>query len=221
MITPRLEMILRHVHGKSAADIGTDHAYIPIELAERGMHVIATDIHNGPLKAAAANVKKYGKDIELRLGGGLEPLKKGETENIIIAGMGGEMIINILSRDIDKAHSSVLILQPMNYQERLRRFLFENSFIVTEEDLASEGNKLYSLMYVKNGITSKYNEIDLYLPPLLYSHPLFEKLLVKKKNEFTKIYNGLKVSAANDKDKITYIQNLLYETEEKERNVIR
>ena len=88
MITPRLEMILRHVTGEICADIGTDHAYIPIELAKRGKKVIATDIMPGPLAIAEENVAKSGVDIELRLGGGLAPLALGEVDTVIIAGMG-------------------------------------------------------------------------------------------------------------------------------------
>ena len=65
MITPRLDMILRHVDGSSCADIGTDHAYIPIKLAEKGIKVIATDIRPGPLEMARKHTKKYGQDIEL------------------------------------------------------------------------------------------------------------------------------------------------------------
>lgn len=220
MLSPRLEMILNHVKGKSAADIGTDHAYIPIELAKRGMLVIASDISRGPLNIASENVKKSGHKIDLRLGGGLSPLEIGETENIIIAGMGGEMIINIISSDIEKARASRLILQPMNYPERLRRFLYENNFTVTEEDLAIEGSKLYNLLIVKSGLNNScYSEIDFHLPPQLYSHPLFNNLLAKKRREFNKKIDGLSVNLTKNKSETEEIKQLLLKIDQIERKI--
>ncbi len=220
MLTPRLEMILKHIEGKSCADIGTDHAYIPIELAECGMRVIATDISRGPLNIAAENAKKHEKMIDLRLGGGLSPIEKGEVDTIVIAGMGGEMIEKIISEDMEKAQSSRLVLQPMNSQAELRKFLSENNFCIIEEDLAVEGFKVYNLLVVKWGRDAGYRyEIDAHLPKMLYSHPLFDRLLAKKRREFTKILSGLLKASEKDNEKIFYYENLLRELEKIERGV--
>ncbi|MBO5060054.1 MAG: SAM-dependent methyltransferase [Clostridia bacterium] len=220
MITPRLEMILRHVKGKSCADIGTDHCYVPIKLAEAGVKVIATDIKPGPLKMAEKHTKKYGQNIELRLGGGLSPIEKEEVETIIIAGMGGEMIEKIIAADIEKARGSRLILQPMNSQYELRKFLAENGFNITCEDIAVEGFKVYNLMVASSGRANVYEkEIDLHLPKAVRNHPLFVQLLEKKKREFTGIYNGLNASSERNDSEIERMERLLSELEEIERDI--
>ena len=203
MITPRLEMILRHVCGDSVTDIGTDHAYIPIILADRGFKVIATDISTGPLKSAEENIKKYNKDIELRLGSGLKPIKCGETDSIIIAGMGGELIEKILSENPEKAKNSLLLLQPMNSQYELRKFLINSGYSIINEDLAAEGHKIYNLIIADSesnhgggeNVCVFRSDIDFHLPPCLYYHKLFDLLLKKKEREFSKIYSGLCASA--------------------------
>lgn len=220
MITPRLEMILKHVYGNSCADIGTDHAYVPIKLYERGMKVIATDIMPGPLSIAAENVKKQGATVELRLGGGLGPIKIGETDSVIIAGMGGEMIEKILKEDFDKARVPRLILQPMNRQFELRNFLLENGYIILNEDLAVEGFKVYNLIVAqfagdnKDSLTEYKREIDRHLPKSLYNHRYFGQLLGKKKREFSKILDGLLKSHDKNETEIGRLKKLLTEIEE-------
>ena len=96
MITPRLDMILRNVKSSSVADIGTDHAFIPIALAKRGVRVIAADVNRGPLLAAKRNIERHGLNITLLEGFGLDVLSPGDTEEIIIAGMGGDLIKTII-----------------------------------------------------------------------------------------------------------------------------
>lgn len=219
MITPRLEMILRHVSGKSCADIGTDHAYVPIKLWEAGFKVIATDIMPGPLKIAAENVKKQNAGVELRLGGGLSPIEKGETDCIIIAGMGGEMIEKIISEDEDKAKAARLVLQPMNRQYELREYLLKNGYKILEEDLAVEGFKVYNLIVAEYPWDNKLHysgyrrEIDRHLPQKLYQHKFFPVLYEKKLREFTKIYEGLKKSKDATVKEIKRLEKLLLATD--------
>ena len=95
MITPRLKAIINNVTCPKIADIGTDHAYIPIFLTEKNLadKIIATDINEGPLNVARENIDKKGLNIETRLGGGLSVITAGEIDEIIIAGMGGILII--------------------------------------------------------------------------------------------------------------------------------
>ena len=105
MITPRLREIINLIKSDSIADIGTDHAYIPIELARKGLikKAVATDKNKGPIEIAEANVHKYHLEniIELRIGSGLAPIKTGEAKEIIIAGMGGKLIADIIEKDIE------------------------------------------------------------------------------------------------------------------------
>jgi len=100
MITPRLQAIINLVTAKTIADVGTDHAFIPIRLAQdkKIKKAVATDKNRGPIEIARGNVLKYGlsKIIELRQGAGLCPIEPGECEQIIIAGMGGALIADII-----------------------------------------------------------------------------------------------------------------------------
>ncbi len=217
MITPRLNSIIKHISGKTIADIGTDHAYIPIYLAENGLinHAIACDIKKGPLKIAKKNIEKYGFSdiIEPRLGAGFAPLEIGEAETAVIAGMGGEMIINILSENLLKSYSfKEIILQPMNCQAELRQWLSEHNFEIILEDLSCEGFKVYNLIKVKKGTPYKYaSPIEYHLPKYLYKNPLFNMLYDKKKREFTKILNGLTSARNSDNILIEKYTKLLKE----------
>lgn len=217
MITPRLNSILKHVTGKIIADIGTDHAYIPIKLAQdkKIIHAIACDIKEGPLAIAKKNVDKYALSdiIELRLGAGLEPLNPGEADTVVIAGMGGEMIINILKNEKSSTFNEFL-LQPMNCQAELRKWLLNNGFTIISEDLSKEGFKVYNLLKVRPGSMEFFkNELQYHLPKYLYENPLFPMLFEKKKREFTKILTGLKKSENKDQLLIDKYSGLLKEME--------
>ena len=137
----------------SVADIGTDHAFLPIHLVREGIaqKVIACDIAEGPLSVAKANIIKYGlaEKIELRLANGLLGIAPNEVEAITILGMGGETIADILT-DAPWVKNSdlILILQPMSCDDRLREYLFREGFeILTEVGVESQ-NRFYTVMKV-------------------------------------------------------------------------
>lgn len=205
MQTDRLDMIISHISGDTAADVGTDHAYVAVKLALSGRcrRVIATDIRKGPLEAARRNVEKNGCAdlVELRLGAGLSPLEAGECENIVIAGMGGELICSIL-RDGERVAASAkkLILQPMNAQALLRKYLTDNGYAITAEDIECEGFKVYNVIAAhKGGKSYEFgSDFELELPPYLYTHKNFDALLKKKRREFCKILSGLEKAAVKD-----------------------
>lgn len=216
MLTERLNCIINYVNCKCVADIGTDHAYVATELIRlgRAKHVIAADVRQGPLNAAIENIKKNGmeNEIETRLGSGLSILKPGEADAAVIAGMGGELICEILAADIDIAKETVLYLQPMNAQYEVRRFLIENNFRIVKEDIVCEGERVYNVIIAENGEQKPFiKEIDYHLPPYLKEHSLYEKLLNKKKREFTKIVKGLEASKNCDTEKLAYYKQLLSE----------
>lgn len=140
--------------GAALADIGTDHAYLPIWLAKQGLvkRAIAADIRLGPLMKAEANIKRYRvKDIvSARLSNGLDAVFSTEADDIIIAGMGGEMIIQIISAaPWLKNEQKHLILQPMTSAEQLRVFLAEQSFAVLREQAVVEDGRAYSALLVQ------------------------------------------------------------------------
>ena len=110
-------------------DVGTDHGYIAIELIKRNItnKVIASDINKDPLNKAKLNVSLEGlsSKIDLRLGGGLAPVKNNEVQGVLIAGMGGNLIRDILEKDIDKVKNmEYLVLQPAQNPEVLREYLY-------------------------------------------------------------------------------------------------
>ena len=219
MITPRLQAIIDLVNVKTIADIGTDHAYIPIRLAETGRieKAVASDKNEGPAKIAKENIKNRGlcELISVRVGDGLDPIGEAETEGIIIAGMGGKLIADIIEENISKAKASVLYLQPMNAQYELRKRLYDMGFTIIKEELSMEGFKVYNLMEVHAGKdNNQYSEFDFHIPKSLKSHKYINALINKKKREFEKIANGKKSSENDYSDEVCYYEKLLCQVEE-------
>ncbi|MCX8130633.1 MAG: class I SAM-dependent methyltransferase [Clostridia bacterium] len=136
---------------RTACDIGTDHAYIPIYLVQKNIceKVIASDVRIGPVEAARKNTCHYGLNgkIEVRLGNGLDTIAEEEAEAIIIAGMGGTLISEIILRGIKLARKAkYLVIQPMNDLEIVRKMLLDNGFEIYDEELTEEGTKLYNVI---------------------------------------------------------------------------
>ena len=103
ILTPRLQLIYDIIpQCNTVADIGTDHGYIPISAVSKGIckYALAMDVNQGPLDAARKNTVKYGvaDKVETRLSNGLENLQKGEADVIVIAGMGGPLIGEIIQK---------------------------------------------------------------------------------------------------------------------------
>ena len=211
MITPRLKAIINNVTCPKIADIGTDHAYIPIFLTEKKLadKIIATDINEGPLAVARENINKKGQSekIETRLGGGLSVINAGEVDEIIIAGMGGILISEILDNDIDTAKKSRLVLQPMNAQYELRKYLLSHGFKIISEDIAVEGFKVYNIIIAESGKMQPFEtDFEYQIPKYLKGHKYFKNLCQKKRREFTKVINGLLNSKDADEEKLKLYQ---------------
>ena len=153
-LSKRLMKIASYVnYCEAIADIGTDHGYIPIYLVKNNKcnSAIASDINKGPIEKASTNIRFEGlsEKIKCLLGGGLKPLKVGEVNGVIIAGMGGNLIRDIILEDIEKVKLyDFLILQPAQNPE----FLYNNNFEILNEDLILDDGKFYELFKVK------YNE---------------------------------------------------------------
>ncbi|MCX7921610.1 MAG: class I SAM-dependent methyltransferase [Clostridia bacterium] len=186
----RLKLIADKVPAcETICDIGTDHAYIPIFLILKGIckKAIAADVKTGPLLAAEENIKLYklGEYIETRLGNGLEPISRGEAEAIVIAGMGGALIREILQKGFDVAkEAELLILQPMNAVEAVREWLYESGFEIYDEELVSEEEKIY------NVITARWTG-SVKKPQLI--HYYIGESLIRKKDPLLKKYIGKKI----------------------------
>lgn len=139
--------------GYTLADIGTDHAYLPISLLKEGRipSAIAMDVNRGPLDIAGAHVAECGlaDRVALRLSDGFSAIRPGEVESAVIAGMGGALVIRILREGADVVRSlKECILQPQSELDKVRTFLLEEGFFFLSEDMVKDGGKYYPMMRV-------------------------------------------------------------------------
>lgn len=155
-LTPRLRLLADWVPpGARLADVGTDHAYLPVWLRLHGRvaFAIACDLREGPLARARETGRLYAADgIDYRLGNGLAVVSPEEADTIVIAGMGGENIAAILARapwTADGRHT--LLLQPQSRAEALRAFLAENGYAIRREALVKDRGTLYPVMEAGGG----------------------------------------------------------------------
>ena len=173
--------------GYTIADVGTDHAYIPIYLVEKEIvpKAVAMDINKGPLDRAAEHIKEHkleGK-IQTRLSNGLRHLHKEEVDTVILAGMGGNLMMNILNEDMDKTNClKECILQPQSEVAKVRTFLLEKGFLLIKEDMVWDDGKYYPMMKVlppktkTEVISVTWSEVELQ----------YGKLLLEQKNPILK-----------------------------------
>lgn len=142
--------------GAALADVGTDHAHLPIWLAKQGLisKAVASDVRPGPLERAKQNIEKYGAgdEVKARLCDGLDGILPEEADDVVIAGMGGEMIAEIVCRAawLENAGKH-LILQPMTREENLRRSLMKMGFSVLSEQAVLEEGHVYTVMLCAYG----------------------------------------------------------------------
>lgn len=151
-LSKRLEAVAELVTpGYKVADIGTDHAYVPIRLVLEGKSpsAVAMDVNEGPLLRAEEHIREYGLEnvIGTRRSDGLKELKDNEADSMIAAGMGGALIIRILSEGFEKAAGmKECILQPQSEIGRVRRYLIKNGFSIEKENIVCEEGKYYPMM---------------------------------------------------------------------------
>lgn len=174
------------------ADIGTDHAYLPCVgmLNHQLTYAIAADIGVGPLESAKATIKRYQLEdkIETRLGGGLSILKPSEVEGVVIAGMGGKLIVSILDADIPLTQSfKRLVLQPNIDANLVREWLVKHSFCISNEKIVLDEGKFYEVIVAQPTKTHPvYNELDIEFGPILRQNPEDEVFKAKWLKEFNK-----------------------------------
>ena len=170
------------------ADVGTDHGFVPIRLMETGTvrHVVAMDVRKGPLSRAAEHVREYHMEdrIETRLSDGLQELKAGEADTVIIAGMGGELEISILEAG-KQLWSSIRhwIFSPQSDLEKFRRYLKENGFFIENEAMILDEGKFYTV--IKAGFGT--NEKDACVCETVPEYR-FGALLIKRRDAVLKQY---------------------------------
>lgn len=154
-LTDRLQLIADEIEkGETMADIGTDHGFLPLYLWKTGIspHVIMCDISEPSLAKAkgAAGAYQFGRELAFRAGDGLDVLESGEVDDVVIAGMGGFLIISILSSDPKKTKSfNKFILQPRNNSGHLRYWLITNGYEITKNQLVREGKFICEIISAK------------------------------------------------------------------------
>lgn len=228
-LSERLTTIAKEVKkGETMADIGTDHGFLPLFLWENRISpkVIMADISEGSLRKAKENCNKLYPDenFDLRLGSGIELLQKDEVDCIVMAGMGGILMTEIMERDKAKSKSySKFILQPRNNIGILRHWLFNNGFSITNEQLVREGKYICEVITAvpieKAVIRSMGPERIEYQYPhslIKFQGPLTrEYLSIKLKIEKNILYgmessdNTSVTELRSQKYRIDYIQRLL------------
>ena len=164
--------------GNSIADIGTDHGYIPIYMAQNGLtpKAIAMDVNPGPLKRAEYNIRRYCVEniVSVRLSDGLEKLNPGEADTIVIAGMGGILTVKILSENPAVAESAKeLILSPHSDVDLVRKYLADKGFCINREKMVLEDGKFYFVLRAVKGSMTISGECE----------ALFGQILLNEKNQ--------------------------------------
>ncbi len=191
-IGDRLESLANMVpQGAKLADIGTDHAYLPVYLLENGRisNAIAGDIAAGPCMAARTTVAQHGltDKVQVRQGSGLEVLTPGEVDCVTIAGMGGSTMIEILKADMALSKSiPMLILQPMAGAAGLRAWLVENGWKLVNEDLVDDAPHFYEVLCAvprePEEPAAQYTAAQLAVGPVVLQkgHPLLDQQIARQ-----------------------------------------
>ena len=189
--------------GSKVADIGCDHGFVSIYLVEKEIcpRVIAMDVNEGPLLRAKEHVSEHGLDkrIDIRLSDGIDKLLEKEADSIFIAGMGGRLVIKILSDHFDKVKDlKEIILQPQSELHLVRNFLAKQGLTIVQEDMVEEAGKFYPCMKaVWKEETVDYTELEEWYGPLLLrqEHSVLHRFLLKEKSMFEQITEDIRSNA--------------------------
>ena len=212
-LSKRLKALANMVtDGNRLADIGTDHGYIPIYLCQTGKipSALAMDIGKGPLQQAQTHIAEHGlsEQIKTRLSDGMAALQFGEADTILIAGMGGGLVMKILSEGAEKlTGKEELILQPQPEIALVREFLRVRNFQILNEDMILEDGKYYPMMKVSQQKAAEQTKIlpqevaDAFGPVLLQKrHPVLKEWLERELRTTNSVIEQL--SAQPDHERI-------------------
>ena len=210
-LSKRLAAVASYVPENSRlADVGSDHAYLPLFLVENQIvdFAVAGEVVQGPYQSALHNVVHAGKQeqIQVRLANGLEaisPLDRIDT--ITISGMGGRLIADILEAGLDKlATVKRLVLQPNNREDELREWLEEHHFQIVAEEMVTENQKFYEILVVEAG-DMKLSPLEKRFGPYLMKEKSAD-FLAKWQAELRKLTQSLDKIPAEHQDDIRLLQ---------------
>ena len=235
MLSERLQKIADLIeYGETMADIGTDHGFLPVYLIKSGKcpYAISTDISRNSLKKAEELIlsESLSRRCSARVGDGLDPIEIGEVDDVVIAGMGGILMAEILSADKRKSHAfKNIILQPRSKLAYLRRWARENGFFIKKETLAKEVDRFCEILLVETSknpdlfnsecdVATKHNS-EIILENGFLITDYFPETLIEDPNELTldylhyhlnkneSILSKLKNNMSNDGDNAANVDN--------------
>ena len=212
-LTARLQSVANQVpQGAAFADIGTDHAYLPVWLLLNGRisHAIAADLREGPLNSARETAAEHGLSdrVSFRLCNGLADLSPDEVDTIAIAGMGGETIATILEAAPWAKDGKLLLLQPMTSFPDLRRWLQQNGYRIESETISKEGKRLYCCLTVRGGQMEALTPVELWVGRQS-NDPLRGEFLAMMGGKIERALNGLMSAAEPDHGEINALRQVL------------
>jgi tRNA (adenine22-N1)-methyltransferase len=194
--------------GNRVADVGCDHAYTSIYLVENKLtkRVIAMDVNQGPIDRAKDNIEKYGyaNDIETRRSNGLQMLKEQEADTILIAGMGGALMLQILEEKLELvSEMKELILQPQSEINRVRSRLQELDFLIVKENMVKDDGKYYMMLKaVPRAVVKEPEQFELIRTEHFYygrlllevEHPVLKEFLLWDHGLCMSILDNLRIT---------------------------
>ena len=204
-LSPRLQCIADCVpQGARLADIGTDHGYLPVWLLLNGKlkQAIASDINAGPLTRARRTAEMYDVPLDLRLCAGLEGIAPEEADTVVIAGMGGETIIEIIRAAAWDWKGRALLLQPMTKAELLRRWLTGNGFCIKRERLVRDREAIYAVLTAEAGQSAPLTGAEAWCGVGLQRDPLYGEYAADRVRKLEKAIDGLRKAKKLDDDLI-------------------
>lgn len=198
-------------NGKRVADIGTDHGYLVAYLVEKGIcpSGIAADLRKGPLENARQTVIQQGlcEKIELILSDGLQNIPENACDDIVIAGMGGNLIAEILDKAPWVKNERInIVAQPMTHAEVLRQWFIDNGFVINEEKTATDGKRYYCIISASfSGTVMKHSASYIYTGEIEPESDTDIKYLQKILTALTKKYDALMSANKEDSDDLKVV----------------
>ena len=220
----RLLLIAENIENSLGfVDVGTDHGYLPVYMAQNGYSgkIYASDINLDPLKKAIKHAADNGLEdrISFSLADGLHSCPKDEIDTIVIAGMGGDMILKILDEtEWCMSDKYKLILQPMSKSEVLRYWLVYNEFEINTEILVDENNTIYQIIVARFGGNTKLNDAELFIgkKDLAADAELYRKQFENYKKRFTRAISDMSNSATAPQHRVQLFKEIYQQLEEME-----
>ncbi|HFU4012515.1 TPA: tRNA (adenine(22)-N(1))-methyltransferase TrmK [Streptococcus suis] len=221
-LSRRLEAVASYVpQGARLADVGSDHAYLPLFLVEQGRidFAVAGEVVQGPYQSALQNVEQAGQSdkIAVRLANGLAAVElDDQVSTVTIAGMGGRLIAEILEAGKDKLGSvERLVLQPNNREDDVRHWLVENDFQLIAEEILEENDKIYEILVAEKGNVDLTADQLRFGPYLLEEQSAtFQKKWLKELDKLTYALEQVPLERQADRSaisqKIQQIQEVLH-----------